>query len=438
MSDIAIEVNNLSKRYRIGLKEEIHDTFIGSMTSWLKSPFSNYRRVHSLASFSDNGDSEDIIWAIKEISFEVRKGEILGIIGKNGAGKSTLLKILCRITEPTSGRVTVNGQVSSLLEVGTGFHPELSGRENVFLNGAILGMTKKEMNQKFDEIVDFSGVEKFIDTPVKRYSSGMRVRLAFAVAAHLDPDILLIDEVLAVGDVEFQKKCLGKMSNIAKGGRTILFVSHNMGATEKLCTKALLINNGIIHKEGSTNEVIAEYLGSNKSLIGEKIWTTPSKTNDPKNLIPDEEIVTLIAVRVKNIENKICTEFTVRDDIFLEIDYVVNKDRNYLDVSFYLYNQKGETVLVAMDNSRDGKHRSCLSNSYRATCKVPGDLLNDGWYYIFVGISEEKVVHVRERQVISFAVKDSMDPSGSRALYHRSDWPSVAVRPKIIWTSRVI
>ena len=438
MSNIAIEVSNLSKRYRIGLKEEIHDTFIGSMTSWLKSPISNYKRVHNLTSFSDNGESDDIVWALKDVSFEINRGDIVGVIGKNGAGKSTLLKILCRITEPTSGVVVVKGHVSSLLEVGTGFHPELTGRENVFLNGTILGMTKKEIDKKFNEIVEFSEVEKFINTPVKRYSSGMRVRLAFAVAAHLDPEVLLIDEVLAVGDVEFQKKCLGKMSNIAKEGRTILFVSHNMGAIEKLCTKAFLIDEGRIQKQGLTNEVIAEYLGSNKSLLGEKIWTTPSKTNDPKNLIPDEEIVRLNAVRVKNKNDEICTEFTVRDDIFLEIEYVVHKDINYLDVSFYLYNQKGETVLVAMDNSRDGENRSCLSNSYRTIGKVPGDLLNDGWYYVHIGISEEKVVHVRERQVISFVVKESMDPNGSRALYHRSDWPQSVIRPRIMWTSSVI
>ncbi|SVD34109.1 uncharacterized protein METZ01_LOCUS386963, partial [marine metagenome] len=220
MSDIPIKVNNLSKRYRIGLKEELHDTFVGSMVEWFKSPFSNYKKVKSLSTFSNNGESDDIIWALKDVSFEVKRGEVLGIIGKNGAGKSTLLKILCRITGPTNGQISINGRIASLLEVGTGFHSELSGRENVYLNGTILGMTKSEIDKKFDQIIDFSGVEEFIDTPVKRYSSGMKVRLAFSVAAHLEPEILLIDEVLAVGDLEFQRKCLGKMEEVSQSGRT--------------------------------------------------------------------------------------------------------------------------------------------------------------------------------------------------------------------------
>ena len=242
MSDIAIKVENLSKRYRIGLKEETKDTFVGAMGSILKSPLSNLKRLKKLTQFSnDNQDHDDIIWALKDVSFEVKRGEVIGIIGANGAGKSTLLKILAQITHPTSGRVELNGRVASLLEVGTGFHPELTGRENIYLNGTILGMTKKEIDRKLDEIIDFSGVEKFIDTPVKRYSSGMRVRLAFSVAAHLDPEILLIDEVLAVGDAEFQKKCLGKMDEVARGGRTVLFVSHNMGAIGQLCNKSILI-----------------------------------------------------------------------------------------------------------------------------------------------------------------------------------------------------
>ncbi len=256
MSDIAIKVENISKRYRIGLKEELHDTFFGALASWVKYPLSNFRRVQKLSKFSGDGESEDIIWALRDVSFEVKHGEVLGIIGKNGAGKSTLLKILCRITEPTSGNASIHGRVASLLEVGTGFHQELTGRENVFLNGAILGMTKIEIERKFDEIVDFSGVEKFIDTPVKRYSSGMRVRLAFAVAAHLEPEILLIDEVLAVGDVEFQKKCLGKMKDVAGEGRTVLFVSHNMAAINNLCKRGIVLSDGKIIYSGKTQDAI--------------------------------------------------------------------------------------------------------------------------------------------------------------------------------------
>ncbi|MGD9857227.1 MAG: ABC transporter ATP-binding protein, partial [Planctomycetaceae bacterium] len=209
MSQPAITVENLSKAYRIGLKEEIPDTLLSAATSVLRAPLKNLKRLRSLDTYSTNGDAEDIVWALKDVSFEVQEGEVLGVIGRNGAGKSTLLKILSRITKPTSGRAIIRGRVSSLLEVGTGFHPELSGRENVYMNGTILGMTKREIDRKFDEIVDFSGVEKFLDTPIKRYSSGMKVRLAFAVAAHLEPEILIIDEVLAEGDAEFQSKCLG-------------------------------------------------------------------------------------------------------------------------------------------------------------------------------------------------------------------------------------
>lgn len=271
----AIKVENLSKRYRIGLKEELPDTFIGALTSWLKAPVANFRQLHKLSHFSidgndasitTNNNSEDIIWALRDISFEVKQGEVVGIIGRNGAGKSTLLKILSRITEPSSGKVIINGRVSSLLEVGTGFHPELTGRENVFLNGTILGMSKKDIDCRFDEIVDFSGIEKFIDTPVKRYSSGMQVRLAFAVAAHLEPEILLVDEVLAVGDAEFQEKCLNKMSEVAKGGRTVLFISHNMLAVQSLCKRTIWLANGVFQKDGLSSIVIETYIDSTNTL----------------------------------------------------------------------------------------------------------------------------------------------------------------------------
>lgn len=254
-----ITVENLSKAYRIGLKEEVPDTLMSAMTGFMKAPLKKFHELRKLDTFRHSSDSEDIYWALKDVSFEVQEGEVLGVIGRNGAGKSTLLKILSRITEPTSGRAVIRGRVSSLLEVGTGFHPELSGRENVYLNGTILGMTKREIDSKFDEIVDFSGVEKFLDTPIKRYSSGMKVRLAFAVAAHLEPEILIIDEVLAVGDAEFQKKCMGKMQDVAKGGRTVLFVSHNMPAVESLCTHGLLLSLGRATSKGAVEPVINEY-----------------------------------------------------------------------------------------------------------------------------------------------------------------------------------
>ena len=269
--DIAIKVENISKVYRIGLKESMHDSFGAAIFSFIKSPLRNYRKYRSLYKFDDinrnsgsksNSNSSDIIWALRDISFELKKGEVLGLIGGNGAGKSTILKILAKITDPTSGQAEIKGRISSLLEVGTGFHQELTGRENIYLNATILGMKKTEVDSKFDEIVDFSGVEKFIDTPVKRYSSGMKVRLAFSVAAFMEPEILLVDEVLAVGDATFQTKCLGKMSEVSKQGRTIIFVSHNMAAIEHLCDRVILLESGKVKLDTDPNSAIAEYFES--------------------------------------------------------------------------------------------------------------------------------------------------------------------------------
>jgi lipopolysaccharide transport system ATP-binding protein len=258
MSDIAVRVENLSKSYRIGAKQEAYKTLRDTVTDALISPFRKAQNIFAGRSAGANISEE--IWALKDLSFEIKHGEVVGIIGRNGAGKSTLLKILSRITEPSLGYADIYGRVGALLEVGTGFHPELTGRENIYLNGSILGMGRKEINRKFDEIVDFAGVEKFIDTPVKHYSSGMGLRLGFAVAAHLEPDILIVDEVLAVGDVEFQKKCLGKMNDVASEGRTVLFVSHNMSAVSELCNTGIMLNNGKIAYSGEIEDVIANYI----------------------------------------------------------------------------------------------------------------------------------------------------------------------------------
>lgn len=254
-----IKVQNLSKRYRLGLREKKAETLSGQVINLIKSPWQNLKRLREMSRFGIEDDS--VFWALKDINFEVKEGEVLGVIGKNGAGKSTLLKILSQITEPTSGRIEIKGRVASLLEVGTGFHPELSGRENIYMNGTILGMTRREIDSKLDEIIDFSGVEKFIDTAVKFYSSGMKVRLGFSVAAHLEPEILIIDEVLAVGDYEFQKKCLGKMDDISKNqGRTVLFVSHNLASVKSLCSKAIVLDKGLIDFYGDTENSVNFYL----------------------------------------------------------------------------------------------------------------------------------------------------------------------------------
>ena len=425
---MALEVNNLSKRYRIGLKEDIHDTFIGQVTSRMKSPLSNFSRLRNLSEFSNDENAEDIIWSLKDISFELEYGKVLGIIGKNGAGKSTLLKILCRITEPTSGNAFINGRVGSLLEVGTGFHQELTGRENVFLNGVILGMTKKEIERKFDEIVDFSGVEQFIDTPVKRYSSGMRVRLAFAVAAHLEPEILLIDEVLAVGDVDFQNKCLSKMNSMSKSGRTILFVSHNMGAIQELCDRVILLDNGKLLMDNKTDEVINNYLLLNTNISGEQNF-------QEKNNKSDNKIVELKLLRVLDEEENICTNFTVRDDILLQMEYMTYIDLNFLSVSLYIYNQNGVLVFTTVNNFFLNKKIIKKAGYYRSTCKINRDLMNDGQYFIQCNFTGKKEVYQIEKNAIAITIIDNKDPEGSRGLYHENNWPPATVRPKLEWTN---
>lgn len=276
MKDFAIKVNGIGKRYRVGKMREKQDTLVGLLFQSIKAPIQNFRNIRRLTSFKQN-DQNSVNWALKDLNFEIKKGEVVGIIGHNGAGKSTLLKLLSRITAPTEGKISIRGRISALLEVGTGFHPELTGRENVYLNGTILGMTKKEINTKFDEIVSFSGVEKYIDTPVKFYSSGMRVRLGFAVAAHLEPEILVIDEVLAVGDLEFQKKCIGKMQDVAGQGRTVLFVSHNMNTIRSLCKRGILLEQGKLIEDSTVDAVVQQYIESklNRSRsLQEKINVT--------------------------------------------------------------------------------------------------------------------------------------------------------------------
>ncbi len=260
MTDIAIRAEGLGKRYRIGVAEDRHDTLREAIMYAARSPFRNLRRLRRLTHFSESENDDDVVWALRDVSFEVPRGQVLGIIGKNGAGKSTLLKIMSGVTEPSTGRAVLEGEAGALLEVGTGFHPELTGRENIYLNGAILGMDRDHIDDHLDEIIEFADLAQFIDTPIKRYSSGMKVRLAFAVAAHLDPEILIIDEVLAVGDVGFQKKCLGKMESVARSGRTILFVSHDMGAITALCERCVLIEDGRLVDDGPADEVVDHYV----------------------------------------------------------------------------------------------------------------------------------------------------------------------------------
>ena len=294
-------------------------------------------------------ESPDIIWALRDVSFEIRKSEVVGVVGINGAGKSTLLKILSKITTPTHGRATIFGKVSSLLEVGTGFHPELTGRENVYLNGTIIGMRKKEIDAKFDEIVDFSGVEKFIDTPVKRYSSGMRVRLAFSVAATLEPDILIIDEVLAVGDARFQKKCLNKMQDVGRRGRTVIFVSHNMPAVTRLCSRTILLGGGKIVADGPSADVVGHYLNAENGGTSERIW--------PAQEAPGDDVVRLLSMRIRTQSGLVTETVDISQTFCVELNYEVLKDGYELQVHFHVLNQEGINAFMSIENDPDWRRK---------------------------------------------------------------------------------
>lgn len=312
---IAISVENLSKAYRIGRQVESSSSLVGALLSLAAAPVRNFRQLASLDTFGKLREDESLYWALRDVSFEIKEGDVVGIIGRNGAGKSTLLKILSRITQPTTGRAVLRGRVSSLLEVGTGFHQELSGRENVYMNGTILGMKKREIDRKFAEIVEFSGIEKFLDTPVKRYSSGMKVRLAFAVAAHLEPEILIIDEVLAVGDFEFQRKCIGKMSEVANSGRTVLFVSHNAAAVESLCSRAVLLENGQIAFDGETRAALKRFQHAGEGA-GD---VTRDLTNHPGRLKSESPIMQSVTLR--NAEGVAAHSFDMGKTLIVEVAY---------------------------------------------------------------------------------------------------------------------
>jgi len=383
MSKPVISVENLSKAYQIGLKEEIPDTLVSAMTSMIRAPFKNFNRLRRLDTSRQNGESEDIFWALRDVSFEVQEGEVLGVIGRNGAGKSTLLKTLSRITEPTSGRAVIRGRVSSLLEVGTGFHPELSGRENVYLNGTILGMTKREIDRKFDEIVDFSGVEKFLDTPIKRYSSGMKVRLAFAVAAHLEPEILIIDEVLAVGDAEFQKRCMGKMQEVAKGGRTVLFVSHNMAAVVTLCTKGVLLQRGNTKYIGTAKEAVASYM---KQFSG-----TTSGTTDLRNHVGRQAFKQCIfqSLRMIDDQGNLANKFTSGLPVRFELDVSTDSPIIAAKLHLAITDDLGSRV-ATFATDFDGLSIPVLANEATVVCETRDLPLNRGTYFILLGLASAR------------------------------------------------
>lgn len=371
-----IKVENVSKQYRLGLIGT--NTLKGDLQRWwynirgLEDPTLMIGQENSLKDRSGrNGPDNEFVWALKDINFEVKQGDVLGIIGKNGAGKSTLLKLLSRVTAPTTGSIKVKGRIASLLEVGTGFHPELTGRENIFLNGAILGMTKNEIRNKFDEIVDFAGVVKYIDTPVKRYSSGMYVRLAFAVAAHLEPEILIVDEVLAVGDAEFQKKAIGKMQDVSRNdGRTVLFVSHNMLAIKSLCKKGILLKNGFIDKTGEIEKVIDSYLEQNNRTISSFV-------------VVQKEANGFIIDKLNISNNGINGNFNIAEDLVFAIKASCVRDFDSINVNIFFNTIEGSTIFATCSPAE-----KCTKGNYLFKCTIPANTLNDILYNIDLMVVE--------------------------------------------------
>ena len=387
-----ITIENLSKEYLIGQKESPYSTFRETIMEFATAPFKRWQRLRGKVG------AEQRFLALKDINLQVNEGEVVGIIGRNGAGKSTLLKILSRITNPTTGRVVVRGRVGSLLEVGTGFHPELTGRENIYLNAAILGMKRREIDKKFDEIVGFSEIEKFLDTPVKRYSSGMQVRLAFAVAAHLEPDILIVDEVLAVGDAAFQKKCLGKMEDISvKSGRTVLFVSHNMQAVQSLCSRALLLQSGALIDDGEAGRVVNDYMSSIANSVGQVEW---SRTDAPGN-----NELQLLALRIISDIGK-TTRYSSKEALVIEMEFNLDRSDPALCIGFDLMNSDGTVVFRSYQTDLNDKFRPVPAigrNVWR--CVLPESLLNAGTYYIAPRIGIDKrywIVH--EEPALKFEI----------------------------------
>jgi lipopolysaccharide transport system ATP-binding protein len=419
-----IRVEDVSKHYRLGAQQPAGQTLRDALAEAARLPFSR-RRAEARAS----ADNE--LWALKGVSFEVEPGEAVAIIGRNGAGKSTLLKVLSRITEPTGGRVELYGRIGSLLEVGTGFHPELSGRENIFLNGAILGMRQDEIKRKFDEIVAFAEVERFIDTPVKRYSSGMYMRLAFAVAAHLEPEILLVDEVLAVGDASFQKKCLGKMNEVTHHGRTVVFVSHNMTAVNQLCPRTIMLANGRVLRDGRTHEVVAEYMRTGSGGGGEVVWDEPARA-------PGNDRVRLHALRVvsKGVPSE---QVNIDEEVRVDVEFWnLERGARNLCVNIYLLDAMGNVVLSTGNTTAanliedDWFEQPHAAGLYRASCTLPANFLNEGTYYITVYMISlgPIVVEAEAAQAISFDVFDTgvmREPGGGTG-----HWAGV-VRPRLPW-----
>lgn len=425
MSDTVIKAENIGKLYKLG------EIGTGTISHDLNRWWARVRgKEDPSAKIGEANDrtakgSKDWVWALKDINFEVKQGEVLGIIGRNGAGKSTLLKILSKVTTPSAGKIKIKGRIASLLEVGTGFHPELTGRENIFLNGAILGMNKAEIRKKFDEIVDFAGVERYIDTPVKRYSSGMYVRLAFAVAAFLEPEILIVDEVLAVGDAEFQKKCIGRMKDVsANDGRTVLFVSHQMDAISRLCSRSIILNNGTLLFDGDVEKSIQLYFGKGSNSNAGYKWERSK---------PGNEFVRLNEVWLSDENGNSGEVYDIRKPVSIKMRYEVLQDNILLTHGLNLYNYEGIHILSSHDIETAKESYRFMKGIYEAEVIIPSNFLAEGSVSVAVAMMSYNpyVVHFHEKDVLSFSVIDSMDGDSARGIYG-GPFPGI-VRPILKW-----
>lgn len=426
MTDTVISIEGLSKKYRLGVIGT--GTFYGDLKRWWAKKRGNpdpYWKIGETDQFLLQNKE---VMALQDINIQVKQGEEIGIIGRNGAGKSTLLKILSQVTSPSSGLVHVKGRIASLLEVGTGFHPELTGRENIYLNGAIMGMNKAEVTRKLDEIIEFSGVEQYIDTPVKRYSSGMYVRLAFSVAAHLETEILIVDEVLAVGDFEFQKQCIDKMKNLSSGGRTILFVSHNVGAIQTLCKRGIVLDAGKTIMDSNVTEAVHYYINKGITQGGMRSW-------DFAEAPMLDDAVKLKSIQVVNQSGSPCVAFDIKEPVTIEVEYWVTKPKYSINVHLYFSNEMGQRIMVSMNNL-DSPYRDSIQpvGLYREKCFIPANLLNEGTIRIeyLICTRPTSIYHVTVPDAIAFQITDDKESNGVRGNWER-EWPTSVVRPRLNW-----
>ena len=419
MGDIAIKVEGLSKQYRLGSARQRYGRLTESFSNAVRATFKRGRDV--------SPSDPDLIWALKDVLFEVKQGDVLGIIGRNGAGKTTLLRILSRITEPTTGYAELRGRVGSLLEVGTGFHPELTGRENVYLNGAILGMRRNEIRRKFDDIVAFAEVDRFIDTPVKRYSSGMQVRLAFAVAAHLEPEILVLDEVLAVGDAAFQKRCLGKMGEVAKQGRTVLFVSHNSGAILRLCSECIWLDDGRVREHGPTAPTISAYLNEGVSTQAERRWESFEA--------PGDHSLALLSVRICQPPGQPNVSIDITKPFEVEIMTEASDFVRDVAIGLRVLTDDGYTVLHTSDLMK-GETTDRQPGRVVSVCQLPSYALNVGSYLLSVAadVPNTRMIFAEEK-VLKWNIEPVSAPMGR---YLKSAWSGVIGPGLAAWTSREV